>query len=321
MTIIKFNPSYDEYVWGGRRLETVLGRTLPAGKIIGESREICDRDDLSSTITSGKFAGVSLRRAIEQNCEYIMGSHWLPEQRFPLVVKWLDCSQRLSLQVHPDAECARITGGESKNEVWYFLQTEPFSKYVAGLKIQMTRKRLLFEIKRSSLTGGLVFHNSAAGDFIIIRGGCLHSIGAGNLVLEVQENSATTYRIYDWNRLGLDGKPRELHIEKSLECIKFGEPPPEPMRENFEELRSLCSMNEFSMTRRTIGAGEKFSVRAGEQPRIITMLKGEMASGDDAIGTYENVLLPCGEAYNFEPDDTAEFIVTENFAKTKRRPQ
>lgn len=313
MSFIKFIPFYDEFVWGGVRLQSMLKRPIPNGKPIGESREIYDRSDESSTVAEGAFAGYTLRKLILEKSDYLMGPKWNPEKYFPLIIKWLDCEQRLSLQVHPDERAAKMLGSEEKNEAWYFYRTQPFSKFVAGLKPNMTKQKLLRDIEHSQLTQSLVFNNSAAGDFVEINGGCLHSLGAGNLLLEVQQNSRTTYRLYDWNRIGLDGNPRKLHIKEALESIDFDAPAPKKHHENFEELRLLCSNKAFSMTKRTIKRGETYSVRGGIQPRIICALNGALFCDKKLVVNFDTVLLPYAEHFKFTTDNFAEFIVIENF--------
>jgi len=211
-TPLHFRPLYQERVWGGRNFESKLGRTLPENKVIGESWEVVDRSEAQSVVAEGPHAGKSLRELIREDPVAIMGEGWDPERPFPILVKWLDCQERLSLQVHPPADVAPRLGGEPKTENWYVADATEGAGLIVGLRRGVTREAFEKAIHDSTLESLVHRFPVSAGDSILVQSGRLHAIDAGNLILEIQQNSDTTYRVYDWGRVGLDGTPRQLHI-------------------------------------------------------------------------------------------------------------
>jgi mannose-6-phosphate isomerase len=222
-----FHPRFKERVWGGRTLETLYRKPLPAGVSIGESWEISDRPGDESVIANGPFGGRDLRWLMEEHGEAVLGGVPAPGGRFPLLCKLLDARQALSLQVHPPEAMAARLGGEPKTEMWYIADAEPGAELFVGLRRGVTREG--FEEKLRSGEVAECFHRIAvhAGDTMFLPSGRVHAIGAGLVIFEIQQNSDTTYRVFDWNRLGLDGQPRDLHTAESLACIDFEdiEPP------------------------------------------------------------------------------------------------
>ena len=198
--VLQFQPLYQQRVWGGRRLQSYLGRELPQGQPIGESWEIVDRPEAQSRVRGGNYVGATLRELIEGHAADVMGPGWIASARFPLLVKWLDCSDRLSLQVHPPAEVAPSLGGESKTENWYVAQSVPGASLFVGLKPGVTREGFAKAVATGTAEGCVSKVSVASGDSILVRSGQVHAIDAGNLILEIQQNSDTTYRIYDWER-------------------------------------------------------------------------------------------------------------------------
>ncbi|MFT6864794.1 MAG: mannose-6-phosphate isomerase [Akkermansiaceae bacterium] len=220
MEPIIFSPIYMTRVWGGRSLESTYQRLLPDGQPYGESWEISDREHEQSVVDRGRFAGKTLHELWSNHREEIFGTD-LTGERFPLLIKILDARDDLSIQVHPPQEVAPKLGGEPKTEMWYIANCDPGAKLYVGVKKGSTRES--FE---NSLSDGTVAQQVHAiepgrGDSIFIASGRLHAIGAGFLIYEIQQNSDTTYRVFDWNRMGLDGKPRDLHIAESIASIDF----------------------------------------------------------------------------------------------------
>jgi len=220
-----FEPLAMERVWGGRHFETLLGKKIPPGAVIGELWEVVDRPEAQSIVREGSLKGSSLHELWANRREEIFGARHAanPSPRFPLLVKLLDARDRLSVQVHPPAHRAEELEGEPKTECWYFLDADPDAFIYAGLKKGVTRAG--FE---EALAGGTVeekLHRAPvlAGESIFIPSGRLHAIGAGLVIVEIQQNSDTTYRVFDWNRTGLDGKPRDLHVDQSMHSIDFGD--------------------------------------------------------------------------------------------------
>ena len=225
---LKFNPIYQTRVWGGEQLKSVLHREMSdnGGSPVGESWEIADRADVNSVVAEGPLAGVTVGELVKHYGNALLGSRGRGAARFPLLVKLIDAGERLSLQVHPDAgSCARIGGGaEPKTEMWYIVSAKQGAQIFAGLKPRATRLKLtelLGTGDAEALESQLQVYESLPRDAYYIQAGTVHAIGAGNLLLEIQQNSDTTYRLSDWGRVGLDGKPRELHINQGMAAIDF----------------------------------------------------------------------------------------------------
>jgi mannose-6-phosphate isomerase len=220
---LTFAPRYKDRIWGGRELERLYARPLPAGKI-GEAWEITDRPGDVSVITNGPLAGKDLRWLLENHAAEVLG-HAPPAAagRFPLLCKILDARERLSLQVHPPADQARNLHGEPKTEMWFIADAAPGACLYVGLKRGVTRAE--FERKIADGTVADCFHRLPvrAGDAMFLPSGRVHAIGDGLVIFEIQQNSDTTYRVFDWNRVGLDGQPRELHVAQSLASIDFAD--------------------------------------------------------------------------------------------------
>lgn len=223
---IVFKPIYQERVWGGRTLGSLYGRTLPPDIPIGESWELVDRPDAQSIVADGQYATRSLHDLWENERDSVFGSSSLAPQ-FPILIKIIDAADPLSVQVHPPAEIAPLLGGEPKTEMWYFARAAKSSLVYAGLKRGTSRSD--FEAALASGTVADLLHQVPTKEdtFIFIPSGRLHAIGTGNIIFEIQQNSDTTFRVFDWNRVGLDGNPRQLHLEDSLRSIDFEdfEPP------------------------------------------------------------------------------------------------
>ncbi len=214
-----FTPVYKHRIWGGRRLASAYGRQIPTGDI-GESWEISDRPDGMSLVASGPLKGISLHELCAIFPEKVIGNHF-DDKKFPLLVKILDARERLSLQVHPDADCARAQKAEPKTEMWYILQAEPCSLIYAGLKKDTSPQTLTQAIVNGTVVDLLGMFPAFPHRSLFIPAGMVHAIGAGCMLLEIQQNSDTTYRLYDWGRLGQDGKPRQVHQEKAIQAIKW----------------------------------------------------------------------------------------------------
>jgi len=220
---ITFEPLYMERVWGGRRLEMLFGKKLPAGARIGESWELVDREEAQSVVHTGILRGKTLNELWTHYREAVFGRRHAASgsPRFPLLVKLLDAEERLSVQVHPPASVAAQLKGEPKTEMWFVAWAQAQSDIYAGLRSGVTRSEFANALADGNVAGLLHRLQTRAGDCIFIPSGRVHAIGAGNVIVEVQQNSDTTYRVFDWNRTGLDGKPRALHVEESMRSIDF----------------------------------------------------------------------------------------------------
>lgn len=221
---LKFVPIYQARIWGGSQMSEVLHREVPASEDpIGESWEIVDRDGENSVLANGPMAGKTLHELLQHYGRELVGRRAKSIQRFPLLVKLIDAGDRLSLQVHPDeAACARIgEGAEPKTEMWYIVAARKGAQILAGLQGRATRQQLVSRLDSPEVENLLQVYPSQPGDAYFITSGTLHAIGGGNLILEIQQNSDTTYRVSDWGRVDAHGKPRELHIEKGIQSINF----------------------------------------------------------------------------------------------------
>lgn len=221
---LTFRPIFKERVWGGREIERLYGKTLPPGAPIGESWEISDRPGDASVITNGPLAGKDLRWLMEHHATELLGEvKPATGNHFPLLCKILDAREKLSLQVHPPANQAAGLGGEPKTEMWFIADAAPGAELYVGLKRGVTRAA--FEKKIGDGSVAECFHRLPvkAGNVMFLPSGRVHAIGAGLVIFEIQQNSDTTYRVFDWNRVGLDGKPRDLHVAESLASIDFND--------------------------------------------------------------------------------------------------
>ena len=237
----KFTPVLVERVWGGSELSR-FGKSIPFGKRIGESWEISDRDDVQSVIANGPDKGKTLREQIHAHKTDLLGTNCGKSTLFPLLVKLLDARERLSLQVHPPAGLATKLKGEPKTEMWCVLEADRDAHLIAGLRRGTNAADFMRALE------GTPNHNGAAkkiedyihrfpimsGDTFFVPSGRLHAIDAGVVLVEIQQSSDTTYRVYDWGRVGLDGKPRQLHVKESLICIDFQDYEPKKQRATVE---------------------------------------------------------------------------------------
>jgi mannose-6-phosphate isomerase len=223
-------PLYRRYLWGGRRFATNLGRSLPPGNDFAESWELVDRDTDQSIVAAGPLAGTTLGDLVRQQGRDLLGRH-APRAAFPLLFKFLDACRDLSVQVHPDdAMAARLSPPDlGKTEAWYVIDAMPGSRIFAGLRAGVDREALAAALRAGRCDEVMHSFEPREGDCIFIPAGTVHAIGAGLVVAEIQESSDVTFRLYDWNRVGADGRSRPLHIEAGLEAVtKFG--PVEPIQ-------------------------------------------------------------------------------------------
>jgi mannose-6-phosphate isomerase len=277
---LTFHPIFKERVWGGRNLERLYQKALPTGKVIGESWEISDRPGDASVIANGPLAGKDLHWLMEHHAGELLGAGKEKVKQFPLLVKILDAQERLSLQVHPPAHKALVLGGEPKTEMWYIAEATPEADLFVGLKHGVTRA----DFERKIAEGGVeeCFHQLPVqkGDAIFLPSGRVHAIGAGNVIFEIQQNSDTTYRVFDWNRVGLDGKPRELHVEQSLASIDFKDFEPRLIKSVYSrnpvlKVRVLVDDPLFRVDACMVKRGERFHLRS-EGLQIIGLLRGSL---------------------------------------------
>lgn len=221
---LKFKPVYKDYIWGGRNLEK-LNKVLPEGKI-AESWEIACHKDGMSIVCNGNLAGSTLEEIISKYSEEILGHKINNKNKFPLLAKFIDANDWLSVQVHPDDDYARVheNGENGKSEMWYIISAKPGSKLVYGLKQGINKETFLEKIKANNIENCLNFIEVSEGDIIDIPPGMIHAIGGGIVLAEIQQSSNITYRVYDYDRVDKNGNKRELHINKAIEVVSINSP-------------------------------------------------------------------------------------------------
>ena len=218
---LKSVPVFKHRIWGGRELQEVFGKELPPGEKIGESWEVADLPEGRSTVGNGPFRGRTLGELVAMYPEQITGMK-SPPQPFPLLIKFLDAEEVLSVQVHPDAEtCRRMGRGRPKTECWYIVQARVGAMIYKGLKKGVTRELLARAVQHGTTAGLLAPVPVEVGQCHLLPAGTVHSIGTGLLIAEIQTPSDTTYRLYDWNRKDETGRPRPLHVDEAMESIHF----------------------------------------------------------------------------------------------------
>jgi mannose-6-phosphate isomerase len=230
MDPLEFTPLLKRIRWGGTRLGRTLGKPIGDANDVAESWEIVDHHDDQSIVTSGHFAGWSLSRLIQDRRRELLGRNAGLSQ-FPLLIKFLDATNRLSLQVHPNDEQARVSGRKTngKTEAWVIIDTAPQSRIFAGLKAGIDRPRLEDALDRGEIENCLHSFKPHPGNCVYLPAGTVHAIGEGILLAEIQQSSDITYRLFDWGYVGPDGKPRELHRTKAMACIDFERGPVNPV--------------------------------------------------------------------------------------------
>lgn len=285
---IIFEPLPMERVWGGRRMESVLAKNLPHGSPIGESWELVDREDAQSVVHDGPYRGKTLHDLWTMHRKEVFGtSHDRhPSPRFPILIKILDARERLSVQVHPPAHLAKALNGEPKTEMWYLIDTQPGAAVFAGLKHGVSKERFEEALHRGDVENLLHRLPVHRGDSIFIPSGRLHAIAEGCLMVEVQQNSDTTYRVFDWNRVGLDGKLRDLHIDQSMISIDFEDFEP-ALSPRDSEVVSAC---EYFHVEKWILDSDRKATADGEFA-FFSVIDGHVACGSQVFAKGEMFLV------------------------------
>jgi mannose-6-phosphate isomerase len=284
----KFGPIYKERIWGGKTLREVFGRDTPRGKKTGESWELADLPEDKSKIVNGALAGQTLEAAIRKYPEEITGTKEfsLP---FPLLIKFLDCGEVLSVQVHPDRATCKLMGkGDPKTECWYIISAAPGAVIYKGLKKGTTRKKFERAIKEGTVEQMLNKVEVKVGECHYLPAGTTHAIGAGLLIAEIQTPSDTTYRVFDWNRVDTNDRARPLHIKEAMESIHFD-----------------ASGDEFSVT--TVGRlvdCEFFTVDKGHQMRNCEVLLSPGQLKTVIVLSGFGTIAGNGSIVEFKPGDT-----------------
>jgi mannose-6-phosphate isomerase len=298
---MKLSPVLKSALWGGTRLSTCWSKGQ-SGESVAESWELSVRQQEQNVISNGPLSGRTINEALENNPTFLGLSQ--KDARFPLLIKFIDAEQTLSVQVHPDDDyAARIEHDSGKNEMWYIVEADEGAQIVYGLKPGITAEDFRRAVEENRIREVLNFHPVCAGECYYIPAGLVHAIGGGILIAEIQQNSDLTYRVYDYGRIGADGKPRELHREKACDVSR-------PMSETeiYEkryaaavegEEECLAHSDYFCVRRRIATPTKPYSGTVGED-RFVHLLclsgEGVLRTSDEELTLTrgESIFLPAG---------------------------
>lgn len=265
---LTFEPILKERPWGGRRL-AALGKHLPGPGRYGESWELCDLPGDVSLVAEGPLRGTSLAELRASRAAELLGPAALDGGSFPLLVKYIDAAEKLSVQVHPPAEAAARLGGRPKSEAWLVLEAEPQALLYVGLREGCGAREYEAALGEGRIEDLLRPLPVRPGLLVPVPPGTVHAIGAGVLLAEVQQPSDTTYRVHDWGRVGLDGRPRRLHLEEAWQSLRF-ESRPSPL-----EGEAAVDMRLFRFRLVELGGGRGELPLEGEGPLVVVGCRGE----------------------------------------------
>ncbi len=225
---IFLKPVFKDYIWGGKRLKEDFHKNTPY-EVTAESWEISTNDNGKSIIKNGEYKDWNLAEVFDkiETKEELFGRKTVTMEKFPLLIKFIDASSNLSVQVHPDDIYAyeKENGSQGKTEMWYIMECKPGAQIICGMKTEIKQEELSNILKSNNVADYLNFVTVKKGDCIYIPSGTIHAILGDTLICEIQQNSDLTYRVYDWGRVGKDGKPRQLHVEKAIDVVKLGNKP------------------------------------------------------------------------------------------------
>jgi mannose-6-phosphate isomerase len=283
---LTFEPLFQERIWGGRRLADLYGKKLPPSVTIGESWEIVDRPEAQSIVRIGPLRGKTLHELWMQDRQWIFGN--VPDAtRFPLLVKILDAREKLSLQVHPPERVAAQLGSEPKTEFWYVAAADPGAELFVGLRETITRDQFEEALRSGTIAQCVHRIRVNTGDAMFLPAGRLHAVGKGNLLIEIQQNSDTTYRVFDWNRVDNQGQPRQLHVDQALQCIDFNDVRPRLAQ---TEAEVLLHHDLFEIQKWNLDSSREIAPLG--QFAIVYCLTGKLRCGDIELKTGEFSLIP-----------------------------
>jgi mannose-6-phosphate isomerase len=296
---LHFEPYLRPMVWGGRRLQELLGKPLPGTEPYGETWELSDHASHTSRVADGPLAGQTLHELMVLHREPLLG----PAAQcttFPLLVKLLDANDWLSVQVHPDVEKVKTLwpGEGGKTEAWFVLDAKPGSRIYAGLRPGVDERRLRGALAAGNVADCLHSFEPQPGDCLFLRAGTVHAVGGGVLMAEVQQTSDATFRLFDWNRRDAQGRSRPLHIEQAIACIDWEQGPIEPIRVgDFTrepigplERHHLVSCPYFDLE--FLCGGEPVALGGNRRAQIVIVLRGNARVGDAEMTTGQTWLLP-----------------------------
>lgn len=296
---LKFEPIYQYRLWGGRKLENLLSKPLPADEPIGEAWILSDRKDHASKVTDGALKGRTITQLMNDYPKEMMGKLNGQFDKFPLLLKFLDSKEVLSVQVHPSDDQKKFIpeGDTGKTEAWVVLETTENSLIYTGLKPGTNAQNLREALQKNSVDERLHSFVPKPGDAVFIHSGTVHTL-RGTVVFEVQENSDVTFRLYDWNRTDAKtGKPRELKVDDAIACIDFNQVdigPVKPVKEDNSHSEKIFDNEHFILWRTK--SDSSFNVGSEDEPRILVCTEGSgkvIYNGNDfGINKGDVMLLP-----------------------------
>lgn len=315
MEILKLKPVFKDYIWGGTRLHTDYGFETGFDKTAEGWMLACHKDGMN-TIDGGEFDKMTLQEVIDkEGLEKVGGKNCLKFPYFPVLIKIIDAYDNLSIQVHPDDEYARRVENEfGKTEIWYVLDATDDAKLIYGFKNEISKEEFKKSIEDNTLLDKLNVVNVKKGDLFFIEAGTVHAIGKGALIAEIQQNSNCTYRVYDYGRVGKDGKPRELHIDKAVDVSNTVPPKYDikPMGEEINhgayvsQLLTKCDL--FTVDRYKISDGVTLSADESSFNHIL-VIDGDGAINDKKIKKGDSYFVPAGFG-EYTVSGNAEILVT-----------
>ena len=313
---LRFHPVFRQYIWGGRRLGSVFGKPIGEGDDYAESWEVVDHGNDQSVVREGDLTDKTLNELVANHTAELLGDAGKEATQFPLLLKLLDCNRDLSIQVHPnDQQASQLEPPDlGKTEAWYILDADPGAKLYVGLREGVDANQFEAAVADGSVADCMQTLSPAPGQAILIPAGTVHALGSGLLVAEIQQSSDTTYRLFDWNRLGADGQPRPLHVGQGLAVTDWDSRPQltAPQRqENEPSYEQLIRCDRFTLCRRTLD-GDPIELPLGGSFRILLVIEGEIELRGDPLGPLtrgQSVLLPaCLEQVTVWPKGRAIFL-------------
>ncbi len=300
MAMMQLKAALKDYIWGGTALKERFGKQTDLDRV-AESWELSCHADGPSVVMNGRHAGKTLAEALEAEGGAVLGKNCEGFAFFPVLIKLIDAKADLSIQVHPNDEYARrVEGGYGKTEMWYIVDCEPGARLYYGFQRQLERAELERHITGNTLEGALNAVQVKKGDVFFIDAGTIHAIGAGILIAEIQQNSNSTYRVYDYGRLGADGKPRQLHVEKALDVTDTAPPHPtskpgEPLVHEGYTQRLLSRCDYFTVHLAEIFGTASFTADASSFHSVVCLSGEGVLSGKDerfAIRQGDSFFIP-----------------------------
>ncbi|HUW60858.1 MAG TPA: type I phosphomannose isomerase catalytic subunit [Candidatus Bathyarchaeia archaeon] len=320
--LLRFHDTFEKRIWGGQKLRTLFNKDIARARVaepIGEDWLISDHLSAESAVSEGTLAGLTLRSLIERDARAVLGQlpQLTPRGRFPLLLKLIDAADVLSVQVHPDDDCARRLGEPDigKTEMWHVLHADKGSELICGLQPEVTPKKLRESVEDGTVERLMPHYAAVEGLSLLVPAGAVHAIGAGVMLAEIQQNSDLTYRLYDWNRVDDDGKPRPLHLDKAFNAIHFGANPPCPVQPlTYDCTGARCSVLAACpyFAAELIELNGRFRRNTdGRSFHILLVKTGAIqlsAGGDETTLNSGQAALVCGASPQFELSGTGAVL-------------